>query len=116
MPLPDCRSVTENFVSEGWQHIKVPQTGGFVYMSIPKTAKVDAEILKIKGRILEQQAKLKELENKKIGIENSEIVSIVRGLSIPLDQLATVLQSIKGGTYGQNVHKSKKAEIKEEVE
>ena len=82
-------------------------------MAIQKTAKVEAEIIRVKQKLSEYQAKLKDLESKKTGIENDNIVSIVRGMSIPLDELATLLQSIKSGgasTYGRNVHKSKKAE------
>jgi len=66
-------------------------------MSPSRTAKVQAEIEKTKGKISDQQAKLRELEAKRTEIENSEIVDIVRGLSIPLDQLAVFLQSAKNG-------------------
>jgi len=70
-------------------------------MSTSKTAKVDAEIAKVKGKISEWQGKLRELEQKRRDAENMEIVDIVRGLKIPLDQLAGVLTNIKGGTSGQ---------------
>ena len=81
-------------------------------MATTRTAKVQAEIEKAKARLSEQQVKLKELEAKRTELENSEIVDIVRGLSIPLDQLATLLQSVKNGgaipvpTSGQAVQKS----------
>ena len=84
-------------------------------MATTRTAKVQSEIDKAKAKLAEQQAKLKELEQKKTEIENTEIVDIVRGLSIPLDELAPLLQSIKSGgtlpisdpTSGQNVPKPK---------
>jgi len=84
-------------------------------MANSRAAKVQNEIDKAKAKLAEQQAKIKELEHKKAEIENTEIVDIVRGMSIPLDELATLLQSIKGAplpkaTSGQNVHKSKSAE------
>ena len=44
--------------------------------------KIQAEIDKVKAKISEQQARLKELEKNKQEAENSEIVDIVRGLSI----------------------------------
>ena len=66
-------------------------------MATTKTAKVEAEIVKVKAKISEYTAKLRELEGKKTAIENTEIVDIVRGLSIPLDELAALLQSGKGG-------------------
>lgn len=81
-------------------------------MAITKAAKVEAEIDKVKAKITEFQTKLRELEHRKTEIENSEIVDVVRGMSIPLDELATLLQAVKSGgalpdpTCGQNVHKS----------
>ncbi len=38
--------------------------------------------------------------------ENSEIVEIVRGMSISLADLPLVLQQLRGGTSGQSVQKS----------
>ena len=56
-------------------------------MAISKSAKIEAEIEKVKGKIAEQQARLKELEQKKHEAENTEIVDIVRGMSISLSDL-----------------------------
>ena len=76
-------------------------------MAISKSAKIEAEIEKVKTKITEQQARLKELEQKKVEAENSEIVDIVRGLSISLEELPLVLQRLRdGGTSGQSVQKS----------
>ena len=76
-------------------------------MAISKSAKIQAEIEKVKAKINEQQARLKELEQKKLEAENSEIVEIVRGMSVSLTDLPELLQTIKsGGTLGQNVPKS----------
>ena len=66
-------------------------------MATAKTAKVQAEIEKARAKLAEQQGKIKELEAKHTEFENMEIVDIVRGLKIPLDDLAAALQSIKGG-------------------
>ena len=75
-------------------------------MAITKSAKIQAEIEKVKAKIVEQQTRLKELEQKKLEVENSEIVDIVRGMSIPLAELPVVLQQIRAGaTLGQNVPK-----------
>ena len=74
-------------------------------MAISKSAKIQAEIEKVTAKINEQQARLKELEQKKLEAENSEIVEIVR--SVSLTDLPALLQTIKsGGTLGQNVPKS----------
>ncbi len=76
-------------------------------MAISKSAKIQAEIEKVTAKIAEQQARLKELEQKKLEAENSEIVEIVRGMSVSLTDLPVLLQAIKtGGALGQNVPKS----------
>ena len=77
-------------------------------MAISKSAKIEAEIEKVKGKIAEQQARLKELE-----AENTEIVDIVRGMSISLSDLPLLLQSIQkggGAALGQSVPKSEPAD------
>ena len=75
-------------------------------MAISKSTKIQAEIEKVMAKINEQQARLKELEQKKLEAENSEIVEIVRGMSVSLTDLPVLLQAIKsGGTLGQNVPK-----------
>jgi|GEM_PF-316257 len=66
-------------------------------MATTKAAKVEAEIGKVKAKISEFQGKLRELEQKKTAIENTEIVDMVRGMSIPLDELVTMLQTVKDG-------------------
>ena len=75
-------------------------------MAVSKSQKIEAEIEKVKAKISEQQDRLKELEQKKVEAENSEIVDIVRGLSISLEELPLVLQQLRGGTSGQSVQKS----------
>ena len=76
-------------------------------MAISKSAKIEAEIEKVKAKIIEQQTRLKELEQKKLEAENSEIVDIVRGMSISLAELPLVLQRLRAGeTLGENVPKS----------
>ncbi|MEG2679398.1 MAG: DUF4315 family protein [Oscillospiraceae bacterium] len=74
-------------------------------MAISKSEKIQSEIDKLKVKIAEQQTRLKELEQSKREAENSEIVDVVRGMSIPLDELAVLLQTMKGGTLGQSVPK-----------
>ena len=68
-------------------------------MSSTKTAKIEAEIEKTKAKISELQAKQRELEQKLIETENSEIVDIVRGMSISLDELPMLLQKLKSGQF-----------------
>ena len=76
-------------------------------MAVSKSQKIQAEIDKVKAKISEQQARLKELEKNKQEAENSEIVDIVRGISVSLEELPLVLQRLRdGGTSGQSVQKS----------
>ena len=81
-----------------------------VSMAVSKSQKIQAEIDKVKAKISEQQARLKELEKNKQEAENSEIVDIVRGMSISLEELPLVLQRLRDGTSGQSVQKSGTAE------
>ena len=82
-------------------------------MAITKSAKIQAEIDKLKEKISEQQAKLKELEQKKLEAENSEIVDIVRGMSVSLSELPVLLEKLKAGTSGQSVPKLASADMED---
>ena len=85
-------------------------------MATTKSAKIEAEIEKVKAKIAEQQTKLKELEQRKVEAENSEIVDIVRGMSSPLAELPLVLQQLRAGkTLGQNVPKSEEVAVNEKA-
>lgn len=76
-------------------------------MAISKSAKIEAEIEKVKAKIAEQQTKLKELEQRKIEVENSEIVDMVRSMSVSLTELSLLLEKLRSGeTLGQVVPKS----------
>ena len=67
-------------------------------MATAKSMKIQAEIDKVKAKISEQQARLKELEQKKLEAENSEIVDIVRGMSVSLDELPALLRQLRDGS------------------
>ena len=83
-------------------------------MATTKSMKIQAEIDKVKAKIAEQQARLKELEKNKLEAENSEIVDIVRGMSIPLTERPLFFEKLKsGGALGQSVPKSEPAEKEE---
>lgn len=65
-----------------------------------KIERVRKEIDKTKGKISEQQTRLRELEKQKNELENMEIVDVVRGMDISLADLAALLKS-GGVTSGQ---------------
>ena len=67
-------------------------------MAISKSAKIWAEMEKVKAKIGEQQARLKELEQKHREAENEEIVDIVRGMSVSLDELPALLRQLRDGS------------------
>lgn len=79
-------------------------------MAISKSAKIQAEMEKVKAKISDQQAKLKELEQKHREAQNEEIVDIVRGMNISLDELPGLLKTMKAGALGQSVPKSEAPE------
>ena len=84
-------------------------------MAISKSAKIMAEMEKVKAKISEQQTKLKELEQKHKEAENEEIVDIVRGMSMSLEELPLVLQRLRAGdALGQNVPTSTTTEKEDE--
>ncbi len=73
-------------------------------MAVSKSAKIWAEMEKVKAKISEQQARLKELEQKHREAENEEIVDIVRGMSVSLDELPALLRQLRDGS-GYRVQK-----------
>ena len=81
-------------------------------MAVSKSAKIWAEMEKVKAKINEQQARLKELEQKHREAENEEIVDIVRGMSVSLDEPPALLRQLRDGS-GHGVQKP--GERKEET-
>ncbi len=81
-------------------------------MAVSKSAKIWAEMEKVKAKINEQQARLKDLEQKHREAENEEIVDIVRGMSVSLDELPALLRQLRDGS-GHGVQKP--GERKEET-
>ena len=76
-------------------------------MAVSKSAKIEAEIEKVKAKIAELQARQRELEQRKTEAENSEIVDIVRGMSVSLTELPLLLEKLRSGEpLGQVVPKS----------
>ena len=60
-----------------------------------KIKRISSEIEKTKGKIAEQQARLRDLEKQKTEIENLEIVTAVRGMNISFADLAELLKQVK---------------------
>ena len=60
-----------------------------------KLTKLQMEIDKIKLKITEHQSKLRELEQQKTEIENTEIVELVRSLKMNTSELSTFLKAYR---------------------
>ena len=83
-------------------------------MAVSKSAKIEAEIEKVKAKIAELQVRQKELEQRKIEAENSEIVDMVRSMSVSITELPLLLEKLRSGeSLGQVVPKSGAAEMED---
>ena len=83
--------------------------------------RISKEIQKVKDKISEFQARLRELEKQKTELENMEIVDTVRGMDISFADLAALLAATKAGggttlTSGQNVQNSETDKMEENDE
>ena len=78
-----------------------------------KIERVCKEIDKTKGKINEQQARLRELEKQKTELENMEIVDTVRGMDISLADLAAMLRASQN-TPATSGHIGPKSKIEQE--
>ena len=65
-------------------------------MMNPRIQKVTAEIERVKEKLAAQQQRLRELEQQKTELENSEIVGVVRGLDVTPEELASLLRTLRG--------------------
>lgn len=60
-----------------------------------KIERVNKEIEKTKEKISEFQARLREFEKQKTELENIDIIEAVRGMDIPLNDLASILKAFR---------------------
>ena len=61
----------------------------------PRIQKITDEMDKLKRKITEYQARLRELERQKTEIENADIIAMVRGVDIPPEQFAEFARMFK---------------------
>ncbi len=79
-----------------------------------KIDKIVAEMDRKKAKIAELQADIRELEQKKTEQENLEIVGLVRGVNLPLEELADLLQSFRNQGGMPDILKRKEEPTDEE--
>ena len=64
-------------------------------MNSDKLKKIDVEITKIKGKITDYTARLRELERQRTETENAGIIALVRDMDILPEELTAFIQSFK---------------------
>ena len=77
-----------------------------------KIQRVIKEMEKTRDKIGVLQARLRDLEKQKTELENTEIISAVRGMDISLTELADMLKAASG-QVGPNVTVQKKEDNEE---
>ena len=78
-------------------------------MATSKARKFRPRWIRSRPKSASPRPSLKDLEQKHKEAENEEIVDIVRGMSIPLEELPLMLQKLRGAS-GQGGQKSSPAE------
>ena len=78
----------------------------------PKIQRVTKEMEKTRDKIGALQARLRDLEKQKTELENTEIISAVRGMDISLTELADMLKAASG-QVGPNMTVQKKEDNEE---
>ena len=81
-----------------------------------KLQKVMAEIEKVKAKIAAQQTHLRELEQQKTELENTEIVGMVRGLDVAPEELAAFIKAFRSSPAGTPDFMGKKEDEENECE
>ena len=66
----------------------------------PKIEKLAKDIEKVKAKIAEQQARLRDLEKQKTELENTDYVAIARSFHLTPQQLAEFLKSQQAAPSG----------------
>ena len=69
----------------------------------PRIAKIKDEIAKTKEKVNKGQIRLRELEKQLVDLENADIISAIRGVDIPPDELANFVQMFKAKQHGGTV-------------
>ena len=76
-----------------------------------KIAKTDAEIEKLKQKILTYQSRLRELERQKTELENAEIIAQVRSINIEPNELAFFIKTLQEQQKNNPINQPTKSEF-----
>ena len=69
-------------------------------MNQERLKRLEAEIAKIKAKVTEYTARLRELERQKTELENAGIVALVRDMAILPDELTAYIKAFKAQSGG----------------
>ena len=67
-----------------------------MYIKNERLQKIDADIAKLKAKISDYTARLRELERQRTETENAGIVALVRDVDISPDELMAFIKAYKG--------------------
>ena len=60
----------------------------------PKIRKITDDIAKLKHKIANSQVRLRDLERQKVELENADIIAAVRGVDVPPEEIAALIQKL----------------------
>ena len=61
----------------------------------PRIQKITDDIAKLKRKIVNNQARLRELERQKVELENADIIAAVRGIDVPPEELSALIKKLQ---------------------
>lgn len=67
----------------------------------PRIKKITEDIAKLKRKITDNQARLRELERQKTELENADIVAAVRAIDVPPEELAALIAKLQSKLISQ---------------
>ena len=61
----------------------------------PRIQKISSDIEKLRLKITDGQARLRELERQKLELENADIVAAVRSIDVPPEELSALIAKLQ---------------------
>ena len=61
----------------------------------PRIEKITNDIIKLRRKITTAQTRLRELERQKVELENADIISAVRSIGVPPEEVAALIAKLQ---------------------
>ena len=61
----------------------------------PRIQKISGDIEKLRRKITDGQARLRELERQKLELENADIIAAVRSIDVPPEELSALIAKLQ---------------------